>query len=277
MNPWEDTSLILYAVDEEFRDCTGYWGYYSVSNYGRIKSESRGGSRKERILKQCIPSSTQTPSLCFSVDTVRRSRGVSQIVADESLRKAEPYECVAHLNKVKYDNRVSNLKIMTYSKSCKLDYLLGKKTNWGMDQWMRTWVKDHDGKVILWSEYNKKYLTIVDGKTVAVVCNTCHKKQTIDRYYLHDKKTKTYKPKCKTCCDIRDGVKEIGKIREGMKLAEKGFRKCWTCRIIKPFSQFCRNRRMYKGLSYVCRDCTKIYNAISNPKRYAKIKKEKLK
>lgn len=91
-------------------------------------------------------------------------------------------------------------------------------------------------------------------------CNSCGLEQSIDEFYFRDKKKGTRKNKCRDC-QIRDaGVVEVGKRRFSLALGDKGFRKCFNCKDIKPLSEFPKSKKLHLGHSYTCKGCSYIFH-----------------
>ncbi len=138
INPWENTSLEMLE-GEEFRGCLGVEDFYAVSNFGRVKSYEREvacfpvgvKTKKELILKQSIAESNGA-SVKFCVNGVRWSVCVATLVCEGFLPKKSEGEVYAHKNKIKHDNKVGNLGIMTMHDSRVLDYAVGVRQDWGI-------------------------------------------------------------------------------------------------------------------------------------------------
>ncbi len=113
--------------NEIWVDALGFDGVYEVSNLGRIKSLGRWVSNgkserwiKEKIRKQVLVSDGRLTCPLKGV-----SINVSAIIF-LSFNSDTPYnpkkQCVMHINKIKDDNRLCNLKIESISKSHKINY-----------------------------------------------------------------------------------------------------------------------------------------------------------
>ena len=154
-----------------------------------------------------------------------------------------------HKNKVKTDNRLSNISYVPFSESCELDYKLGVKTDWGVSSVMLDNVKD----------YLDKYGVYEDGVLVRKVCNCCHNELPIDSFYQRE--NGNYRRECKECLLIREGVKEIGKIEQRRELAKNGLRYCSVCKDLKNLdTDFNNSKTGYLGKSNTCKKCVFDFN-----------------
>lgn len=96
-------------MNEEWKDIEGYEGLYQVSNLGRVRSL---WFEKERILKlyknvkgyYCI-------SLCKN--GIHQNRSVHRLVAEAFIPNTDNKPSIDHINTIKNDNRVENLRWVT--------------------------------------------------------------------------------------------------------------------------------------------------------------------
>ncbi len=268
--PHLNTNLELLE-NEEFKDCQDYAGYYSVSDYGRVRSEGRvlinNKTIKTRILKQAISKQNQA-TLIFSVDGIRETKNVQTLVYESFMPERDlATHRVAHKNKTKYDNRLVNLEIMTTSDSIKLDYKLGKNFDNGIAERgkLTRWTTDHNGSKIKFIDYEKLYHIKVNGILKLILCKGCGQKKTLEKFYR--RKSGGYRHKCIDCTIRSMGVKSVGKLKANKILAEKGFRHCSVCKELKPLSEFNKNKGCSLGKSFNCRSCVKILNHKYNSRR----------
>jgi len=104
---------VFFMEKEIWKPVKNYEGFYEVSNIGRIKSLINDKTRKEKILKQNIACGYLKVNLYFN--GVKKCRSVHQLVAEAFLNhKPNGHKLVVnHINFIRTDNRVSNLRWVT--------------------------------------------------------------------------------------------------------------------------------------------------------------------
>lgn len=118
----EDVDLSKFNRIVPVRD---YEGLYSVTDCGQVISFHRD---KPRILKQGIGGSGYPDGYSMVVlakDGTTKSTKVSVIVAESFIRRREENEVILHLNNIKTDNRLENLKIGTQAENIQQKYKEG--------------------------------------------------------------------------------------------------------------------------------------------------------
>lgn len=107
---------------EEWRDVVGYEGIYKVSNKGRVASLSRTVDRKRykfvckpKLLKDRIgKNGYSTITLCDEYNN-QHPASIHYIVASAFIQNPNNYPCIDHINTIRNDNRVENLRWCTVS------------------------------------------------------------------------------------------------------------------------------------------------------------------
>ncbi len=121
-------------ADEEWKDVIGFEGYYQVSSQGRVKSlsiqiPSHCGTRirKERILKASHDTHGY-PKVELHKDGFSRQYRVHWLVASAFLPNPDNLPVVDHINAVRYDNRVENLRWVDAKENIRHSIELGNMT-----------------------------------------------------------------------------------------------------------------------------------------------------
>lgn len=108
---------------EEWSDVVGYEGLYQVSNLGRVKSlpKNMGGENNRYVSKTKIMKTAITPHGYISVNLHKNSKlyriFVHRLVAFAFLPKVDGKEYIDHINGIRYDNRVGNLRFCTHKEN----------------------------------------------------------------------------------------------------------------------------------------------------------------
>lgn len=116
---------------EIWKDVVGYEGIYQVSNMGNVKSLDRVTSDGRRIKGVIL-----NGNICYGyvyVNLQGKSCRVHRLVAQAFIPNKNDKPCVDHINTIRDDNRVENLRWVTHKENC--NNPISKKKN-----------KDHCGK-----------------------------------------------------------------------------------------------------------------------------------
>jgi len=249
-----DYSLNLQNLEGEiWKDCLEYDGIYSVSNLGRVKSERRerinGGYIKESIRKQTVGANGE-PTVVFSVDGVRATKRPMELVGMAFLRERLVNEEYCHKNKIKTDNRLSNIIVVTKSRSREISFETGAQQDWGIGERAK---KRRD-------ELLRHVDIYENGILSRKICTCCIRELDISEFYTRDGGD-IYRNECKECKSKHDGVINFGKTKDRIELAKAGLRYCSGCKELKNLAtDFNASKRSYLGKSNTCKDCTKINN-----------------
>lgn len=103
-------------MDEEWRAVKNYEGLYEVSNTGKIKTLNYNRTGKERLLKQ------QSNYKGYKIIMLRKDNKVKKfkvhrLVAEAFIPNPENKPCVDHINTIRDDNRVENLRWVTHKEN----------------------------------------------------------------------------------------------------------------------------------------------------------------
>ena len=112
-----DDGLVCY---EEWRDVIGTYGHYKISDLGRVMSKLK----KPLILKPFFSTSKY-----LTVDTHNKNSSINRLVAVAFIENTENKEQVNHKNKIKTDNRKSNLEWVTHRENTCHSKLYLKKSS----------------------------------------------------------------------------------------------------------------------------------------------------
>lgn len=198
LHPYENTYL-ADIEGEEWRDVIGYDGLYNVSNFGRVKSLRRSVGRmivRERIMMINYKNKLGVGSVKLSENHVAKTYNVAVLVADAFLRERKDGEVICHINKLKHDDRLSNLRIMPKSESRKIDFRKGLTFD----------LTKGDYSARERGEYEDKHYIYTGSTLTHIICTKCKKKLPIDLYWNHNK----YKRRqCKKCEPRNNYIKKI--------------------------------------------------------------------
>ncbi len=111
MEIWENLSL-EDMEGEVWKDIEGYEGIYQVSNMGRVKSLNYNHTKKPRILKQSV-NGRGYPQLNLYKGPIRKIKTVHTLVAKAFIPNPENKYTVDHINTVRHDNKLENLRWAT--------------------------------------------------------------------------------------------------------------------------------------------------------------------
>ena len=98
--------------EEVWKPIKGYEGLYEISNLGRVKSLNYRGTGKEKILKN-IEDYKGYLEVCLTKNGRHKIFRVHRLVAEAFIPNPENKPCVDHINTIKNDNRIENLRWVT--------------------------------------------------------------------------------------------------------------------------------------------------------------------
>lgn len=125
------------AANEEWRDIEGYEGIFQISNLGRVKALERIRYDKnnvayrvrEKILSQTLDAYGY-PVVGMSVNGVSRAKTVHRLMAKAFIPNPENKRCVDHINGIRNDNRLENLRWATHSENAMNKFRLNNQVDW---------------------------------------------------------------------------------------------------------------------------------------------------
>ncbi|MDI1233197.1 MAG: NUMOD4 domain-containing protein [bacterium] len=134
--PWKDY-ILSDLPNEIWKECKDYEGIYLVSNLGRVKSLKRiilkNNDRRltisEKIKHQYFYIRNNVPNsamVTLSNEGINNVIGVSILVGKTFLGDTKKNEIYCHLNKNPFDNRLSNISIMSRKKSVEINIGIGR-------------------------------------------------------------------------------------------------------------------------------------------------------
>lgn len=98
-------------MEEIWKDIKGYEGLYQVSNLGKVKGLKRGKILSERL------NSKGYPCAFLFKDGVGKDFKIHQIVVNTFIGEIPKGYEIDHINAIRNDNRVENLRIVTHKEN----------------------------------------------------------------------------------------------------------------------------------------------------------------
>lgn len=159
---------------EEWRDVVGYEGLYQVSNLGRVKSIGTiNNYRRLKILRPQINGRKYLQVSLFDAQSKRKVKLVHQLVAQAFIDNPNGYKCIDHINNIKTDNRVENIRWCDYKMNMnnpitknKVDKIRSSicRQDWYIDK--QRYSQSHSKKVLQYNlngEFIKEWRTISEA------------------------------------------------------------------------------------------------------------------
>lgn len=114
-------------MEEIWKDVKGYEGLYQISNLGKVKRLVSVKCKKERFLSitKDRKSGYCRVMLCKNNKTKRFL--IHRLIAEHFIPNPENKPCIDHINGVKDDNRIENLRWCTYKENN--NYPIAKRNN----------------------------------------------------------------------------------------------------------------------------------------------------
>lgn len=100
--------------NEEWRDIVGYEGFYQISNLGRVKRLVSHKCKKERLLAITKDLKDGYCRVMLSKESQARRFLIHRLLAEHFIPNPENKPCIDHINGVRDDNRLENLRWCTH-------------------------------------------------------------------------------------------------------------------------------------------------------------------
>jgi hypothetical protein len=145
-------------MKEEWKDIEGYYGYYQISNFGKIKSLPRvlkNRIKKETILKQNINNHGYV-ALALTIYSKSKRFLVHRLIAEAFIPNPEKKDQVNHINGIKTDNRIENLEWNTSSENNNHAFNIGLRI-------AKSGINHYASKIVLNLENGIYYDTLKDA------------------------------------------------------------------------------------------------------------------
>ncbi len=134
---------------------------------------------------------------------------------------------------------------------------------------MKYKIKQHQTSIDL--DFSKLSIDQIKIRALAIedsgerkICKTCLKSKLLSGYRLRTTRRGVkgiyYDATCKDCHARTRGTKTIGKLSFAKELFNKGFRKCTTCKEIKPLTKYYKNKASSTGINNSCKICMNKIN-----------------
>jgi hypothetical protein len=110
-------------MSEAWKDIKGFEGLYQISNLGRVKSlkrnitfkDGRVCNKEEKIIKNRL--SMGYFFVCLCKNSKSYPKKIHRLVAEAFIPNSENKPCIDHINGIRTDNRIENLRWVTYSEN----------------------------------------------------------------------------------------------------------------------------------------------------------------
>lgn len=112
---------------EIWKDIKGFEGHYMVSNLGRIKTLNYKRKKTEKILTTTI--NNGYPFIVLWNKDKGYGKKVHRLVAEAFIPNPENKPCVDHINTIRDDNRVENLRWCNHSENLSNSLTKEKRKN----------------------------------------------------------------------------------------------------------------------------------------------------
>ena len=102
--------------EEIWKSIKSYEGLYEISSLGRVKSLNYRGTGKEKVLKN-IEDYKGYLTVCLTKNGKQKKFKIHRLVAETFIPNPESKPCIDHINTIKNDNRIKNLRWVTHKEN----------------------------------------------------------------------------------------------------------------------------------------------------------------
>ena len=102
--------------EEIWKSIKSYEGLYEISSLGRVKSLNYRGTGKEKVLKN-IEDYKGYLMVGLTKNGKQKKFKIHRLVAEAFIPNPEGKPCIDHINTIRNDNRVENLRWVTYKEN----------------------------------------------------------------------------------------------------------------------------------------------------------------
>ena len=102
--------------EEIWKSIKGYEGLYEISSLGRVKSLNYRGTGKEKLLKN-IEDYKGYLTVTLTKNGKQKQFKVHRLVAEAFIPNPEGKPCIDHINTIRNDNRIENIRWVTYEEN----------------------------------------------------------------------------------------------------------------------------------------------------------------
>ena len=102
-----------------WKDIPGYENKYQVSNKGEVRSLPRNGTKKEIVIKKQFLDKDGYCIVKLRNNNCPKMKKVHRLVAETFLKNENNLNIIDHINGVRNDNRIENLRWVTVRENVK--------------------------------------------------------------------------------------------------------------------------------------------------------------
>lgn len=171
-----DKSKLVNMENEEWKDVVGYEGLYQVSNLGNVRMLEhytpyvKGSVMKIPAKNLYIGWSNGYRTVWLCKNKIRKLKKVHRLVAEAFIPNPENKPCIDHINTIRHDNRIENLRWATYKENGN-----NKNTKANLSNSLQGKAKSNRKPIVQLDKYGS-YIT--EFPCASVACNILNYKKT---------------------------------------------------------------------------------------------------